>query len=111
MKGETVFWRQATYIFTSSNSASAIAVVNGGYNFILPTFRLKCLPISRSITWWLNLPSVLQMHGDINHSSYPKIRIACTAAIYKVPDVWVSAPSFPRILNRQYHFFRAFLRF
>ena len=51
------------------------------------------------------------MSGGITHISDPKRRTACTTTLKKVPDTHMFAPSCPKILIIQDHFFRSFQRF
>ena len=59
-------------------------------------------------TWWWNLPRTLPIWGVATHASNPKSRTEGKMARYKRPDIRLSDPSRPSILNRRDHICSSF---
>ena len=72
---------------------------------------LVCIITSRQATQWWKPPRVIPSLGVMNQVSAPNIRVACTTALKKVPDVRGYATYCSMILKIHAHRLLNFFRF
>ena len=111
MYWDIMFCCQVIYTLTGHSPAWSRGSAISGYTQLPSRCLWGLLPLIQRVNWSWKISSFHRIQGVTTHLSTLKRRTECTTALRKIPDIFASAPFWPRICGTLIHLFCDFLIF